>query len=71
MEGGGNEAISREEHLVLRIENCDRVKVGHNEIDRTGNVKISICIRIENEHEIFVPIWDSTTLEIIFSENRE
>ena len=56
MEGGGNEAISREEHLVLRIENCDRVKVGHNEIDRTGNVKISICIRIENEHEIFVPI---------------
>ena len=56
MEGGENEAIAREEHLVLRIENGNRSKVGHNENERIGKVQIEACMRIENRHEIFDPI---------------
>ena len=56
MEGGENEAISREEHLVLRIENGDRVKVGRSKNEWIGKVKINACVTIENEHESFYPI---------------
>ena len=39
MEGGENKAIAREEHLVLRIENGNREKVGHSENERMGKCK--------------------------------
>ena len=53
IEGGENEVIAREEHLVLIIENSDRVKVGCSENERIGKVKINACVRIENKHERF------------------
>ena len=56
MEGGENERIAREEHLVLRIENVNREKVGHSENERIGKVQIEAFMRIKNRHEMFVPI---------------
>ena len=56
IEGGENEAISREENLVLRIENGSRAKVSHSENERMGKVQIEACTRIENRHEKFDPI---------------
>ena len=34
MEGEENETIARKEYLVLRIENGDREKLGHDENER-------------------------------------
>ena len=42
MEGGENEIIAREERLVLRIDNSNRVNVGCSENDRIGKVKMGI-----------------------------
>ena len=56
MEGGENEAIAREEHLVLRFEDNNRVKVDCSKNERIGKVKINACVRMENEHESFDPI---------------
>ena len=56
MEGGENEAIEKEEHVALRIENRNRVKLGCNENERIVKVKINACVRMENEHKRFDPI---------------
>ena len=70
MEGGENEAIARENHLVLRIGNRNRVKVCCSENDRLEKVKIKTFSRMENEHGSFLSIRDSITLGF-FSDNRE
>ena len=68
---GENDEMLREEHLALRIENCERVRLGYSENKRIRKVKINTSIRIENRHEIFNLIWNSKTLRMVLSENRE
>ena len=48
--------ISREECLVLRIENSDRAKAGDSENERMGNAQIDAFTRMENGHDVFGPI---------------
>ena len=48
--------IAREECLVLRIENSDRVKVTDSENARVGKVQIDVCKKMENRHESVCPI---------------
>ena len=56
IEGGENETIAREEHLVLRIKNDNRENVGRSENERMGKEKIEAYMRIDNRHEILDPI---------------
>ena len=50
---GENEAIAREDHLVPRIENGDRAKLGHSEKKRIVKVNADACMRMDNRHESF------------------